>query len=198
MLDFWDWVDQEINARGLSYHGIEKSQGLSNAVISRPARNRSQPTLTVCRAIAGAFDLRDVDVLRRAGLIDPVPYSTEVEEEHAIVQIVRGLSPYARQSAVAMLEGLARMDRTETERGRVPENRPGNRRGQIDQGWLAQIAALPPDAPDGQVRQIVMAHVADLADVLSLDDLQRFARAFALFGATLREEREPENHNAVV
>ena len=105
MLDFWDWVDQEIQARNLSYYRIEQDAGLANAAVSRPARQRSQPTLTVCNAIAQAFDMQDVDVLRKAGLIDPVPAAVAREEE--VIRLFRQVPDTHRDLAIRVLDVFA-------------------------------------------------------------------------------------------
>ena len=197
MLDFWDWVDQEIDAHNLSYYRIEQDAGLANAAVSRPARQRSRPTLTVCHAIAQAFGLRDVDVLRRAGLIDPV--APEVEEETAILDIVRRLSPTARHHALAMLNGLSRLDSGEERReGRNPrENHNHTNRHESEEDWLKRLSSLPRGAPDGQVRALTIERFAQLANDLTMQELRRLVWLFTSFRALQTEEREPTNSVAV-
>jgi transcriptional regulator with XRE-family HTH domain len=67
---FWTWVDTEREARALSWSKMERDAGLSNAAISRRFRDLLKPTLETCRAIAMAFNIREIDVLMQAGLTD--------------------------------------------------------------------------------------------------------------------------------
>jgi len=67
---FWTWVDAERESRELSWSKMERDAGLSNAAISRRFRDLLKPTLETCRAIAKAFNLREIDVLKQAGLTD--------------------------------------------------------------------------------------------------------------------------------
>jgi len=184
-LDFWDWVDAEIDRRGLSYYRIEMDAGLSNAAVSRPARNRTQPTLAVCKAIALAFEIAPEDVLRKARLIDPLP--PPVREEEEAIKLLRALSPQARQSALAMLKGLR-----EGERG-GPGGRPAGR------DWFPEtMAALPEGVTQAQLRDVVMAEIRRIVDEDSADDVAVLASLFQQY-ASLRkaiqkqEEAEPAN-----
>ena len=72
-LDFWEWAEEELANRGLTWYGVEKQAGLSNAAISRRALNRQKPTLITCRGIAKAFRLPEELLLQKAGLLPGKP-----------------------------------------------------------------------------------------------------------------------------
>ena len=105
ILDFWDWVDQEIEERGLSYHQIEKETGLANAALYKPARNRTGPTLRICKALAQAFHMPTETVLRLAGHLPRMP--APVEQEKELVDLFRRLPPGVRPVILAALRGAA-------------------------------------------------------------------------------------------
>ncbi len=103
--EFWSWVDKEINVRELSYHRIERQAGLANATISKPARNQTSPSPTVCQAIAVAFGLSIEEVYRRAGLLPPLP--PEVAEEKEAVRILRSMSAQQRAYVLTTMRAIA-------------------------------------------------------------------------------------------
>ena len=106
-IDFWEWVDKEIARCGSSYYAIEQGAGLGNATVSRPARNRAQPSLTVCKAIAKALDLPEVEVLQEAGLIERLEPPPATSLDDGVLHAFRSL-PKRQQNAIAtLLFGLA-------------------------------------------------------------------------------------------
>ena len=212
MLDFWDWVDHEIERRGLSYHRIEREAGLANAAISRPARNRSKPSLAVCKAIAAVFELPDVEVLRRAGLIDSAPSaSPSVIEEERAVYVIRELSPAARKAAVAMLEGLRRADerdaredrrtnahRTQEEPTSPGTVQPGDPEWKGPEWFGHQLAQLPSDATDAEIREIVHREIDRFYEEESQEAFEFLARFFNVIARMRREERREQANDPTV
>ena len=67
--EFWKWAEEELEKRKLSWYAVERQSGLSNATISRRARELLPPTYETCRAIAQVFRLPLENVLRYAGLL---------------------------------------------------------------------------------------------------------------------------------
>ena len=79
--EFWDWAEKQLDARGLNWHRVEQLAGLSNATISRRARERLPPTETTCRAIARVFQIPLKQVYTRANkLPGPPPPDIPVDE----------------------------------------------------------------------------------------------------------------------
>lgn len=112
--DFWAWVESQLKARDLSYYRIEQEQGLGNATISRPARFEQPPTLTICKALADAFDYPLEEVLRQAGHLPPHPGTDDYDPEtrrdlQLITEIVGRLSHKRRRQALQELIHLARL-----------------------------------------------------------------------------------------
>jgi transcriptional regulator with XRE-family HTH domain len=104
MNSFVNWFNQQIEAKGWTYADIAKRGVISKSMVSRVVSEQSQPGLEFCKAVARAFEIPADFVLRRAGLIDPLPPA--VEEEQEILHIVRSLSPERRIAALDMLRGL--------------------------------------------------------------------------------------------
>ena len=70
---FWDWAEKRLDVLGLTWYGVEKMTGLSNAAISKRARERLPPTLRTCEAISSAFKVPKKEVLKIAGLLPGEP-----------------------------------------------------------------------------------------------------------------------------
>ena len=114
-IDFWEWVDKEVADHGLNYYAIEQQAGLGNATISRPARNRSQPSLTVCKAIAQALQMREVDVLYKAGHITQREERPPTDLSTAVSSAFRALDARYQAAVSEIVFALA---------GTAPEHAP--------------------------------------------------------------------------
>jgi transcriptional regulator with XRE-family HTH domain len=91
---FWMWVQREMESRDFNFYKLERAAGLSNAAISRPAREWATPSYTICKAIAEGLGLPLEEVLRRAGLLDP-KLEDQVRDErllHTLQEIAEILS----------------------------------------------------------------------------------------------------------
>lgn len=75
--NFWNWAEEELVRNNLTWHSVEKLAGLSNAAVSKRARDGLPPTDETCRAMAKAFNLTVVEVFYRAGILPPAPQATE-------------------------------------------------------------------------------------------------------------------------
>lgn len=107
---FWNWAESELEKRNLTWSRVERIAGLSNAAISKRARDIMKPTDETCRAIARAFGIQPDEVMRRAGLLPAAlptdtPILTELIREFVqlsdgqqklILQQVRGLNALGR------------------------------------------------------------------------------------------------------
>ena len=110
---FWNWVNQEMEARGLSFYSLEKQAGLSNAAISRQARQWSRPTNGACVAIAKVFGLPLEHVLRLAGHLPPLLNAADLSPEaqadlDQIRRYVAMLSPEAQARLTEQLVGITK------------------------------------------------------------------------------------------
>ncbi len=70
MEDFADYVVKEMNNRGWDQSELSRRSGITTSQLSRVINRESRPGLDFCKRLAKAYGLRDVDVMRIAGLID--------------------------------------------------------------------------------------------------------------------------------
>ena len=194
---FVSWLNRELAERVWDYATLARQSGLADATISNVINEKRKPGFEFCSKVARAFGMRDVYVLREAGLIEPLPPA--VEEETAILNIVRGLPAHQRRSALAMLEGLAR-DTGERRQPRAPQphaapvrrHEPGQLQ-RLEAQFEAELAQLPPDASDDDVRAIAQRARERIWEIATPQQRQLLAQLYAAMAATLREERESES-----
>ncbi len=101
---FWEWAEQERRRRGLSWRAVEKRGGVGNATVSRRANDMSNPTVTVCEALARAFNLPKEEVFRQAGLLPNLP--DEESEERELLYRISGLDESGRARVADYVEYL--------------------------------------------------------------------------------------------
>jgi len=104
MNTFVNWLNQQIELRGWCYADIAKRGHISNSSISKVINDQSRPGIDFCRAVARAFNLPDDQVMRRAGLLDPLP--PEVEDERTALTLFRRLDHRLRGATLIIMQNL--------------------------------------------------------------------------------------------
>jgi transcriptional regulator with XRE-family HTH domain len=66
--DFAAWTKSEIEARGWTQAELAKRGGFSTAALSHILNRERLPGVEICRGIAKAFGMKDIQVLEIAGL----------------------------------------------------------------------------------------------------------------------------------
>jgi transcriptional regulator with XRE-family HTH domain len=70
---FAEWLQREMNDRGLSQSDLGRLAGLNRAVISKIINQTSKPTPETVETIARALKLPPEEVFRAAGLLPAIP-----------------------------------------------------------------------------------------------------------------------------
>ncbi len=112
---FWEWAEAELRKRGLTWYGVERQAGLSNAAISKRAREWRVPTFNICRAIAQVFNLPIEMVLRQAGLLPSIPEDDLTLKE--LNELVGQMSPEGRREVLEYALFRYRREQERRERG---------------------------------------------------------------------------------
>lgn len=77
---FWDWAEEELERRNLTWYAVERKAGLSSGAISKRV-DMQRPTETTCSAIAQVFEIPPEPVFRRAGIL---PHSGDPQMQDLI------------------------------------------------------------------------------------------------------------------
>lgn len=145
--DFATWLMREIEARGWTNAELARRAGISAASISMVVSGQKGVGLDFCLGVSRAFGQPPETVLRKAGLLPPIP--APVAEETEIITIIRSLPSNTRSVIVTMLRALAhgrlavspsppRLDPLETQMLEVFRRLPDSKQDQI-LGDLADI-----------------------------------------------------------
>jgi len=103
--DFIDWLTNELIQRSWSNSELARRAEMVPSTVSMVLNRKSNPGFDFCTSVARALGLPPEQILRRAGLLRPLP--PPVAEEEEIVSILRSLTASTRRTVIAMLRGLA-------------------------------------------------------------------------------------------
>jgi transcriptional regulator with XRE-family HTH domain len=103
--EFIDWLMAETRARGWTDAELARRAELSPATISLVFSRQKGVGLDFCIGVARALGEQPERILRRAGLLPPLPAA--VEEENEVLQIYRTLPATQRRTILSMLRALA-------------------------------------------------------------------------------------------
>lgn len=203
--EFAAWLNEELAARAWDYATLARQSGLADATISNVVNCKREPGIEFCRSVAAAFGLRDVDVLRKAGLIDPVPGPAVVEEERA-THLIRRMSPAGRQAAIEILESLLRADERDARKNEERRNtqhpratsQPESQPPQSHTGTMAEVEArfrhrlaqLPPEADDSERRRLAQEVVSEIWDRGTDDQRALLVQLVDALASIQRRERQ--------
>lgn len=106
--DFATWVTAELKQREWSQSKLARLGGVTPAAINRILNGERRPGVEVCRAIAKAFDMPEIDVLSRAGLAAP-DYDRDEVETKELLSDFYSLPESDRQFILDQMRALRRM-----------------------------------------------------------------------------------------
>ncbi len=86
MNSFVEWLQEEMNRRNLNQSDLARLGHIKPGTIGNILRGERKAGLEACKAIAKAFDLDPVEVLRIAGHI-PTKYETDKVMDEAFYQM---------------------------------------------------------------------------------------------------------------
>ena len=84
--DFVCWLTTELDTRGWTNSELARRADVGFSTVSRVFSRQQNPGLDFCIGVARALDLPPEDVLRRAGLLPPLPPSV-TEEREIVTQV---------------------------------------------------------------------------------------------------------------
>jgi transcriptional regulator with XRE-family HTH domain len=78
--DFVTWVNSELKERGWTQTELASRGGFTGAALSKLLSRERMPGVDICKGIARAFGMKDVEVMRLAGLVDQEIETTEYSQ----------------------------------------------------------------------------------------------------------------------
>lgn len=128
---FAEWLTDQLRQRGwtqgklILYSGSSEEERLSSAAVSRYSTGKMLPEVVTCQKIARALGLPIELVLRKAGLIEPLPKETDwvqqVIDDLAYAVDAGQLSEEGRLAIIAHIRREQRLQELEREFTRASE-----------------------------------------------------------------------------
>lgn len=106
--DFSTWVTAELNRRDWSQSELARRGGVTPAAINRVITGDRKPGIDVCRAIAKAFELSEMEVFERAGIAAPNYDRAEIETKQLLADFY-SLPDEDRQLILDQMRALRRL-----------------------------------------------------------------------------------------
>ena len=104
IIDFADWLEEELQERGMKPIDLSRAAGIDSGSLSRILSKQRGAGPETCQAIAHALRLPVEEVYRRAGLL-PERSDYNVQEER-IMHLFNQLSDEQQEIALALVETL--------------------------------------------------------------------------------------------
>ncbi len=144
---FAEWVNDQLRQRGwtqgklILYSGSSEEERLSSAAVSRYSTGKMLPDVVSCQKIARALGLPIELVLRKAGLIEPLPKETDwvqqVIDDLAHAVDAGQLSEEGRLAIIAQIRREQRLQELEREVTRARDTgEPNTPNGSHSEGQL--------------------------------------------------------------
>jgi transcriptional regulator with XRE-family HTH domain len=119
--EFGDWLKQIREAKTLTQSELARRSKLNRAVINKIESGQSIPVVETLIALSVGLDLPKEQVLRAAGLLDPVAETEQVNEE--ILYLLSDVTQQDREEILELLRIKAdrnRKSQKSSSRGKPP------------------------------------------------------------------------------
>lgn len=113
MIDFAEWLNDELQKRGWKQADLARQAGISREAVSTTLSCKRRAGFQVCSGIAHAFGMPVMDVFRLAGLAPPVPVETPIMKEFR--ELFAGLPPDEQKKALRFLRCFAEASKADKE-----------------------------------------------------------------------------------
>ena len=98
-----DWLSRELKARGWRLNQFARLAGVSRAHTHRIAHGQARPSATICKRIAAALGLEELEVMRRYGILPQLPDAPDERDLAEMAEIFARLRPEQRRLALALV-----------------------------------------------------------------------------------------------
>jgi len=114
--EFADWLQGEMNNRGWRQADLVREANINSGYLSQILKRERMPGLDICKGIARAFGMKDVDVARRAGLLEQEKPATDAPSLRELISKFSQLSDEDQESVLKHVRALDEMQQAEKRR----------------------------------------------------------------------------------
>lgn len=117
--DFVAWLESEMSIRGLSQSELARRAGVTPPTINKILGRERFPGVEFCKGVARAFGMRDIEVMRIAGLADPEPPS-DTPTLHEMIGKFTRLSDADQAYILKIVTALDEAEQAQKRRAKKP------------------------------------------------------------------------------
>lgn len=114
--DFVTWVGEQLQSRNWSQAELARRGGFSTGALSRIMNRERMPGVEVCQAIARAFNMRDTDVMKIAGLAASTSPDDQAPSLRELISKFSQLSDEDQEAVLKHVRALDEMQQAEKRR----------------------------------------------------------------------------------
>jgi transcriptional regulator with XRE-family HTH domain len=107
--DFVTWIQREMDAHGWSQSELARRGGFTPTAINKILNRERMPGVEFCKGVARAFGMRDIEVMRIAGLADPEPPS----DTPTLREMIGKFTRLSDEDQIYILKIVTALDETE-------------------------------------------------------------------------------------
>lgn len=108
--DFVAWINEQLKERNWSQAELARRGHFSTGALSRIMNRERMPGVDICRGVAEAFGMRDVDVMKIAGLASNPSLD---EEPPSVREMISKFTRLSDEDQAYMLKIVTALDETE-------------------------------------------------------------------------------------
>jgi transcriptional regulator with XRE-family HTH domain len=126
-IPFATWLQNQLDARGWRQADLVRASGIHSGYLSKLLNRERMPGVETCQAIAKAFNMRDTDVMKIAGLAANTSPDDQTPSLRELISKFTQLSNERQESILDMVRALDEMEQSEKRRaGRLkPHTKTG-------------------------------------------------------------------------
>lgn len=106
MESFAEWLQQELEARSWSRSEAAKRGGISASMFDKVINGYANPGIEFCAGVSRAFKIPADSIMRRAGILPPLPDVTPGLRE--LNFLYEQLDPQSQENILKMMRGYVR------------------------------------------------------------------------------------------
>lgn len=114
--DFVAWLQQNMAERGWSQSELARRGGFTPPTINKILSRERMPGLDFCKGVARAFNMRDTDVMKIAGLAASTSPDDQTPSLRELIGKFTQLSDEDQESVLRMVRALDEMEQAEKRR----------------------------------------------------------------------------------
>ena len=115
--DFVSWIQSKMNESGWSQSELARRGGFTPTAINKILSRERMPGVEFCQGVARAFGMRDVDVMKIAGIANSLTVDDETPSVRELVSKFKQLDNDGQETILKMVRAFEESAQAQKRRG---------------------------------------------------------------------------------